>query len=346
MTTYQNQIIPKAQWDNWHWQLKNSITSPDQLVSLFPFLNREKIEQTSKNYRFAITPHFLSLIGNNINNPLFKQVLPDIKELDDDFSIDPFNEQNKTPIKNVIRRYKDRIVITTTNLCAAYCRYCTRKWNWSNNFMITNNDVNKIADYLAKHKEIREVIISGGEPFLLPIALLKNLIHTLLNIKSIEVIRIGTRILTYLPQRIDDELLNILSISKPIWIMTHFNHPDEIVDSTKYAIDKLIRTGVVLCNQTVLLKGVNDNYQTLKNLFYTLIKNRIKPYYIFQCDRVKGTKHFHVSMQKGFKLMKILRKNISGLAIPEYVIDTEKRGKILVTKNIIRKKYKSKRVDV
>lgn len=329
--------IKKSKFNNWKWHLKNVISSPDVLMTIFPLIDKESIKKVLKQSKMQITPHFLSLINRTRNLALLKQVLPDKRELEDNYDVDPFNERSNIPVKNLIQRYKDRVVVLTTNLCAGYCRYCTRKWNWGNNFFIKKSEIKDIVNYLTQNKSIREVIISGGEPFLLSQKIFDYLLLSISKIPHIEVIRIGTRILTYLPQRIDDKIVSTLSKIKPVWIMTHFNHPDEIVNITIKAINKLIDAGCVLCNQTVLLKEVNDNYETLKALFYKLTALRIKPYYLFQCDKVKGTKYFYVSIKKGLYLIEKLRKNISGLSVPEYVIDTKNYGKLRVTRELIKK---------
>jgi lysine 2,3-aminomutase len=265
------------------------------------------------------------------------QVIPNKLELKSlkYLTSDPFNEELLKSNKDFIQRYSDRIVIPVTNKCASYCRFCTRKWMWNKNFTISEKSLNNIIKFLKNNKNIREVIISGGEPFLIPFALLEIIIKKLFSVPSIDVIRIHTRILTFLPQMITNKLTAILSRFKPIWILTHFNHSNEITETTINAINKLIKAGIMLCNQSVLLKGVNDNTETMLNLVQTLESIRIKPYYLFQCDLVDGTQHFHSDLQNGIKILNDLRKRTSGLCIPTYVADLREGGKIPISSNCL-----------
>ncbi|MBN2546261.1 MAG: KamA family radical SAM protein [Spirochaetes bacterium] len=323
--------VSEKKWNDWKWQLKNSINSESKLLNFFKELNRTDLKRVSDKYKFSITPYFLSLIDHNDKkDPLYKQVIPDKNELkkSNNLKLDPFNERKSSPLKHVIKRYTDRIIITTTNNCASYCRYCTRKWMWQDNFTLNNKEIKKIIDYIKKDKHIRDVILSGGEPFLLPSDILENLISGILDISHVDMIRIGTRILSFLPQRIDRELVKMISGYKPVWIITHFNHPNEITSLTEKAVDQLIGAKTALCNQTVFLKNINDDYEVLKQLFYKLTSLRIKPYYLFQCDPVEGTSHFHASLKAGIELIKSLRNDIDGLCIPDYVQDTPKNGKV------------------
>jgi lysine 2,3-aminomutase len=332
--------IGKKLWDNFEWQLKNRVTKIEDLKRFLPDIESDRLEQVNDVFHFGITPYFLSLINlNNIDDPLLKQVLPNINELksESDYSLDPFDEKNKSPVYGVIKRYPDRIVITTTNQCASYCRYCTRKWIWNENIILNKKNIDDICDYLKKNNKIREVIVSGGEPFLLSPNLLEYLLSNILSLVNIEVIRIGTRILSFLPQKINDKITEILKKYKPIWIITHFNHPNEITPATENAITRLIKSGVAICNQSVLLKGVNDNIYIMKKLLHTLQRNYVKPYYLCQCDLIDGTEHFRVSLKNGLDLIYKLHGNTGGICIPTFVIDTPQGGKIPILPDYILK---------
>ncbi|OHD18260.1 MAG: hypothetical protein A2086_04080 [Spirochaetes bacterium GWD1_27_9] len=319
-------------WNDWNWQLKNSIKTYKDLTNIIPQLKNKISEDVFEKYHFSITPYFFCLIDfDNIEaDPIANQVIPSNFELKHDnfLSIDPFSEKIKTPAKNLIQRYPDRILLLTTNLCASYCRYCTRKWNWNTNQTLKKEDITYTKEFLEKNPQIREVIISGGDPLLLDFDFLEEIIFNLINVKTIEVIRIASRVPSFLPQRITDDLANILKKYKTIWLITHFNHPNEITPKTEEAIDKLIYSGVSLANQTVLLKNINDDLKTMKKLLYSLEALRIKPYYLFNCDLVEGTAHFRTSIDSGLQLLKELWNNIGGLCIPNYVVDLPELGKI------------------
>jgi len=330
--------IDDVKWNDWEWHLSNSIQSLDCINKLFPDII--EIDKTIKKLKFRITPYFLSLINTSSNNdPLLKQVLPSRLELIDlsFLSLDPFNEKGKSPVNCLIKRYPDRAIITVTNKCPSYCRYCTRKWNWDNKIFLNKKIIKDIHDYLEKEKSIREIIISGGEPFMINEDILFNLLDGIINIDHIEAIRIGTRILTFLPQRITGYLAERLSKYKPLWIITHFNHSNEITPATEDAVDKLIGNGAVLSNQSVLLKNINDDLDTMKNLVHKLQILRIKPYYLFQCDLVKGTNHFRASIKDGCSIIEGLRGDTGGICIPTYVIDLPDGGKIPVNSDYILK---------
>lgn len=330
--------ISEIKWNDWKWQFKNRIYKYEDLKRLYKTFDQKKLKEVFDKYRFSITPYYFCLLDiESGDDPLAKQVLPDPQELKSNKYLynDPFNEKKKSPVNNLIKRYPDRVVITLTDQCPSFCRYCTRKWIWSDIVNFNNDDLDNISNYLEVNKQIREVIISGGEPLLLEDEILDNILNRLFSISSIETIRIGTRILTYLPQRINKKTMNLLAKYKPLWIITHFNHSKEFTPKTVEAIDLLIKSGVVICNQSVLLKGVNDEVSIIKDLIHTLQNNRIKPYYLFQCDLVEGTEHFHVPLKKGIEIMKQLRGNTGGLCIPTFVIDLPDGGKVPVLPDYI-----------
>ena len=333
-----------TQRNNYKWQLNNLINSVNSIEKYIPLDN--ETSKLIKNSRFSITPHLLSLINTNdyLNDPIAKQVIPSVNELitNDFLKNDPFNERIKSPSKNIIKRYPDRVLLITSNMCPAYCRFCTRKWNWQDNWILQREDIKSVVNYLENNNNIREVIISGGEPLILDDDFLEEILKKIRKIKSIEVIRIASRILTFLPQRIDKKLINIIKKYGPIWIVTHFNHPNEITEVTKSAIDKLLDAKVSIINQSVLLKDINDNYEILSSLMKKLESLLIKPYYLFQCDLIEGTTHFRVPIERGIELIKKMRGNISGICQPTYIIDHPEGTKIPISPQYISKIEKNK----
>ncbi|HOF02077.1 MAG TPA: KamA family radical SAM protein [Spirochaetota bacterium] len=348
--------ISDANWNDYNWQLKNQITLPEKLAHFFKFDDADfgDFKKTSRIFRFAVTPYFLSLINfENKNDPLLLQIFPDEKELSKEpsLTIDPFSEEKRSPVKNLIKRYPDRAVVLATEKCASYCRYCTRKRNWKNSFTLSDEDLSNIVQYLRNNKNTREIVLSGGDALILSPEKLDRILSALYSVDSIEVVRIGTRTLSFLPQKIDRPLIETLKKYKPLWIITHFNHPNEFTSDTEKAIDLLLEAKVSLANQSVLLKNVNDNSDTMKSLLQTLEYCQIKPYYLFQCDLVEGTKHFRTSIEKGLDIMKDVRGNIGGLCIPTYVVDLPDGGKVpllpeylikATSNNLIFKNYEGK----
>jgi lysine 2,3-aminomutase len=254
-----------------------------------------------------------------------KQVLPSIHETISYKTScpDPLNEDANSPTKGLTHRYPDRVLFVLTNSCAVYCRHCTRKRKWGdgNEDTLTRKEINNALDYIRRHPEIRDVLISGGDPLILPVPLLEYVLKEVRIIPHVEIIRIGTRVPVVLPQRIDKPLLEILERFGPIWLNTQFNHPREVTDESAQACDLLLRRGIPVNNQTVLLKGINDRPEIIKELNQKLLKIKVRPYYLFQCDPVIGTEHFRTSIWKGIDIMKQLRGHTSGLAIPHFVID-------------------------
>lgn len=308
--------------DRYHgWQdiLSSSIVTAGQLSKLLP-VDAGNIRKIMNAYPMRINPYYLSLIKID-NGPLWKQAVPDIRELEDDFPDDPLTEENQSPVPGIIHRYPDRAVFLVSNQCALYCRFCMRKRKVG---IPLNNSQDRIADgikYLQSEKEIREVILSGGDPFLMEDDALRNILEALHSISHVEIIRIHTRTPCVLPQRITEDLAKLLKRFQPIFINTHFNHPDEITAEAAKACARLADSGIPLGCQTVLMKGVNDNPLVMKCLMQKLIKIRVKPYYLHHADPVKGTGHFRTSIESGVKIMAALRGYISGLCLPHYMID-------------------------
>lgn len=322
--------VPDRVFNNPLWQIKNKIDTKEKLLSFIPSLKGQLSDNLFN--KFSITPYFFCLINfDDLNNdPIAKQVIPDERENEKSafLNIDPFNEQEKKPETQLIKRYPDRVLLVTSNICPSYCRYCTRKWNWGKGEYLNEEKLSQVLNYLTNNKNIREVIISGGEPLLLPYSFLEKIIKSIIRIEHIEVIRIASRILSFLPQKINNEFLKILKKYKPIWLVTHFNHPNEITPETNRAVEKILETGVAIVNQSVLLKGINDNAETMKRLVNDLEILRIKPYYLFNCDLIEGTKHLRADFNKGIEIMDKLRGNTGGICIPSFIIDLPEGGKV------------------
>jgi lysine 2,3-aminomutase len=287
-----------------------------------------------------INPYFLKLIQSP-GDPIWKQAVPDIAELNDSVcEDDPLDEENLSPVPNLVHKYPDRVLFLVSNKCAMYCRFCTRKRKVGTDKMnITPKTLIAGYDYLRQHPEIREVLISGGDPLLLQDKEIAEILQCLRSIPSIEIIRIGTRVPSVLPMRITNELVTILKSYHPLYINTHFNHPNEITQESSLACTMLADAGIPVGCQTVLLKGVNDDVETLKKLFLGLLRIRVKPYYLFQADLTKGTNHFRTSTATGIAIMRQLYGHISGMAIPTYALDGPKgAGKIPLSPEYILQK--------
>ena len=325
--------VTDSEWLDYHWQLQHRIADIDSLNTLlktdFDF---------DKTLRFALTPHLLALANDySRENGILRQVLPDNQELcsSSNLTLDPFDEQIKTPARRLVKRYPDRGLVLTTNMCPSYCRYCTRRWNWTETYIISVPEIDDIADYLRVHPQIREVILSGGEPMLLPTECLNYMLRTFSEIETIENIRIASRSLTFCPQLITQEKTDIMKKYKPLWMITHFNHPDEFTGIAEEKVEMLQEAHVALANQSVLLRGVNDDIQTMKTLLTRLETFRIKPYYLFQCDLVDGTNHFRCDHQRGMEIIDSLQGDIGGLCLPTFVIDLPDGGKVPMVANHI-----------
>lgn len=315
-------------WWNWKWQIQNSVRSLDVLQRYLSLSETEisAFKNVQNLFRFSATPYYLSLINaNDPQCPIKKQIIPNENELIQSVyaQVDPLAEETNMPVKGITHRYPDRAIWYLSHLCPVYCRFCTRKRKVGQIKNTPNANDRKLAlQYIRSHNEIREIILSGGDPLSLSDRQLYLILKDLKSIKHLNQIRIHTRIPVTLPFRITKPLCDVLSEFFPIYIVTHFNHPREITDVTRECIKNLIQRGhVIILNQNVLLKDINDNPETLKELYYNLISIGIKPYYVHQCDEVYGTSHFKVPIAKGIQIMKELRGNISGICNPTYVVD-------------------------
>ncbi|MDD5338626.1 MAG: KamA family radical SAM protein [Dehalococcoidales bacterium] len=334
--------VSDASWKDWKWQFRNRITSLEQLIQLLPLSVEEQaqIQTAAKRYPLSITPYYLSLINpSDPNDPIKKQSVPCIQEITmSSFGMeDPLAEKEDSVVPGLVHRYPDRALMVLTDICPMLCRHCTRKREWRHGaWTRTDDQIEAMLDYLRQHTAIRDVILSGGDPLTLSTSHLETIIAKIREIKHIEIIRIGSRFPVVLPQRIDDELCNMLSKYGPIWFNTHFNHPREVTPEAAAACDKLIRAGVPVNNQTVLLRGINDSVEIQTKLAHALLKAKVRPYYLFQCDEVQGTEHLRTSVDVGIKIIEGMRGHTSGLAIPNFVVDlVEGGGKVPLNPNYV-----------
>jgi lysine 2,3-aminomutase len=334
-----------SNWKDWKWQVKNAVRDIDTLEKLLGIRidekNKKNITTTIQKFPMSITPYYLSLIDveNYENDPVFKQAVPTEKELiiSRYDMADPLAEDKDSPVKGITHRYPDRVLFHISNVCAMYCRHCTRKRKVGDVDHIPNKEIiKKGLNYIRDNTQIRDVLLSGGDPFLLSDEYLDWVLTELRSIPHVEVIRIGTRVPVVLPYRVTEELVQVLKKHHPLWINTHFNHPREITESSKEAIRKLADAGIPLGNQSVLLAGVNDCPNIMKKLVQKLVQNRVRPYYIYQCDMAEGLSHFRTPVGKGIEIMEALRGHTSGFAIPTYVVDAPGGGgKIPVMPNYL-----------
>jgi len=319
--------IPRENWDDWKWQFRNRIASVGELATVLSLSHREQseIEQVTRVYPLSITPYYFSLIdANDPNDPIRKQSVPSFAEiaLADHGMDDPLNEEGDSVVPGLVHRYPDRVLMVLTNICPMNCRHCTRKREWRHGTWVRPmSQVEQMIDYIARTTAVRDVIISGGDPLSLSNHRLAKVLSRLRHINHVEIIRIGTRFPVVLPQRIDSELCDILSEYGPIWLNTHFNHYREITDESAAACDRLLRSGVPVNNQSVLLRGINDSVEIQRKLCQGLLRIKVRPYYLFHCDEVKGTEHLRTSVEKGLEIIEGIRGHTSGLAQPTFVID-------------------------
>lgn len=310
------------------WQniLKKSITSAEYIPARFgPY--DEGIAQAASIYPMRINPYYLGLIQKK-DDPIWKQAVPSINELQDEVCFeDPLNEENLSPVPNLIHKYPDRVLFLVASQCAMYCRFCTRKRKvGTDRMVITRETVAAGIDYIRNHPEIRDVLISGGDPFLLADERLDEILTAVRAIASVEIIRIGTRVPCTLPMRVTVRLANLLKRFHPLYINTHFNHPAEITPEAAKACVRLADAGIPLSCQTVLLRGINDDPHTMRELMHKLLRIRVRPYYLFQADMTRGTNHFRTSIATGKEIMKSLIGYTSGLAVPTYALDAPGGG--------------------
>ena len=329
--------------ESWQKLLSNSVVKVEDL----PFLSdtsdeyREKLKQVAKVFPIRINSYFLDQIKDK-NDPLWQQVVPTLQELDDFISdeelleSDPLNEEGDMPVPELVHRYPDRVLLMVNNQCPIICRFCTRKRKIGFPGIVTRETLRQGIEYIRNHSEIRDVILSGGDPLLVPDKELDRILNELRSIPHLEIIRIGTRVPGTLPQRITENLCSILKKYHPLYFNIHFNHPSEITPEVEKACNMLADTGIPLGSQTVLMEGVNDNAQVMKQLMIKLLKIRVKPYYIYQADMTLGTNHFRTTVEKSLNIMKDLQGHISGMGIPYFVIDAPGGGgKVRLLPNMV-----------
>lgn len=324
--------VTEDEWQDWRWQLSNRIMSLEQLEQIINLTDQERegIKHSLKFLRMAITPYYASLMDpDDPNCPIRKQAVPTSRELhmSDGEMVDPLHEDVDSPVKGLTHRYPDRVLFLVTDQCAMYCRHCTRRrFAGETDAPLAQQYIEAAIDYIKQNKKVRDVLISGGDPLTLSDEKLEEIISKLREIDHVEIIRLGTRAPVVLPMRITESLVRMLKKYHPIWLNTHFNHPKEFTEDSKKALAMLADAGIPLGNQTVLLRGVNDCPKIMKKLVHELVKNRVRPYYIYQCDLSRGLSHFRTSVAKGIEIIEYLRGHTSGFAVPTYVIDAPGGG--------------------
>jgi len=332
LETYHEDEPHGAQWYDWKWQFKNRITSVEELEKYIKLSEQEKLDITNclKLFRMAITPYYASLMDpDDPMCPIRMQAVPSINEthiLPYEMA-DPLDEERESPVKNIVHRYPDRVLFLVTHMCSMYCRHCTRRRTvGEEDTFITEAEMEAAVDYIAKNPQIRDVLISGGDPLTMSDNRLEKIISRLRKIEHVEIIRIGTRVPVVMPMRITPELLNMLKKYQPIWINTHFNHPKELTPDSVKACADIVDAGIPLGNQSVLLRNINDNTETMKELLLKLVKARVRPYYLYQCDLSQGLGHFRTRVETGIDIIQNLTGSISGYAVPKFVIDAPHGG--------------------
>lgn len=322
----------EEEWHDWHWQVRNRIQTVDGLAQHIP-LTRQEEEEIAKVltvFRMGITPYYASLMDpDDPNCPIRRQAIPTIAEtyFGTADMHDPLSEEKDSPVPGLTHRYPDRVLFLITDQCSMYCRHCTRRrFAGQRDGGVDWKYIEQGVEYIRNTPAVRDVLLSGGDALLMADSRLETIIQMLREIPHVEVIRIGTRTPVVMPQRITDDLVNMLKKYHPIWLNTHFNHAKEITPEAAAACEKLVDAGIPVGNQSVLLRGVNDNPETMKELVLKLVKIRVRPYYIYQCDLSAGIEHFRTKVSKGIEIMEALRGHISGYAVPTYVIDVPGGG--------------------
>ncbi|APG86907.1 L-lysine 2,3-aminomutase (plasmid) [Sinorhizobium americanum CCGM7] len=330
----------KSEWGDWRWQLGNSVTTLEALKNQINLTQEEEeaLHKVGDRYVFRVTPYYLSLMDkDDPNDPVRLQAIPNIKELNDVFHIDqlpsfhqsgvetenPLWKEGQTDVSCIVHRYPDRVLFHVTNLCPVYCRHCSRKVHATQDSIVSNRAlIDKGIAYIAERPEIRDVLLSGGDPLTTSDNKIEYALSRLRQISHIQIIRIGTRTPVTMPQRITPEFCLMIKKYHPIWINTHFNHPNEVTPEAKLAIERLLEAGVPVGNQSVLLKGINDSVEVMKELVHKLLMARVRPYYLYHADLVRGAEHFRTSINTGMHIIESLRGHTTGFAVPQYVICT------------------------
>ena len=322
----------QEEWDDWRWQLKHRVTKAEQLKLILNLSDEEiqAIEVSKKGMATAITPYFARLMDRNDSNcPIRRQAIPTMDEFNvsPDDLMDPCAEDENSPVHGLVHRYPDRVLLLVSDKCAVYCRYCTRRrLVGSSEKCITDEKLDEAVAYIQATKKVRDVLISGGDPLLLEDDHLESIIAKVRKVPHVEIIRIGTRVPVTLPQRVTESLVLMLKKYHPLWISIHFSHPREITKEVRKACAMLAEVGIPLGSQTVLLRGINDRPVVMKRLMHELLKIRVRPYYIYQCDLAMGTEHFRTPIAVGINIIEKLRGHTTGYAVPSFVIDAPGGG--------------------
>lgn len=324
--------VSPREWSDWHWQVANRIRTADRLQAILRLSTEEEqaLHRTGIKLPFAVTPYYLSLVpADDAGHPMRRAVIPTVHELirGPGEADDPLGEESQSPVHGLVHRYPDRVLFLVHDFCSTYCRYCTRSRVVGHGSLTASQArLEKAIQYISATPTIRDVLLSGGDPLLLSDNKLEWLLARLRLIPHVEVIRIGTKIPAVLPQRVTPKLTRMLKRYHPLWMSLHFMHPDECTPETQRACDMLADAGIPLGSQTVLLNGINDDVETMKKLMHGLMKMRVRPYYLYQCDPITGSSHFRTPVAKGLEILQGLRGHTSGYAVPTYVIDAPGGG--------------------
>jgi len=336
--------VPSSDTQDWRRQISESLKTSDDLwrfLDRLPPATNTKVADPS-SIKMLVTPYYAGLINpDDPDDPILKQILPSPNELaySPSSSLDPLAEEAHSPVKGLVHRYPDRVLLLTTGYCSTLCRFCLRKREWRLESRDINFDIDEVLYYIKSHKEIHDVILSGGDPLFLRSNLLLRILEGVKAIPHVKVVRISSRAPAVLPMRIDKPLLDMLKKVKPIWFLTHFNHPREVTDIARKALIKLVSSGVVVNNQSVLLRGINDSADLLMDLSIKLLEAGVRPYYLHQVDNVNGADHFRVPIEQGKEIIKQMYGRIGGLGVPRYVIDLPGgKGKVPLTPDFLAEK--------
>ncbi len=323
--------VPDEKWNDWRWQLSNRLNSVEDIEKILPLTQSERTAlQTSGLFRVDITPYFISLVDpTDPEDPIRKQIIPRSEEMQAFTSMmeDSLAEDRHSPVPGLVHRYPDRVLMLVTTQCASYCRYCTRSRIVGDpGQTFSRHEFEMQIEYLKRTPQVRDVLLSGGDPLVLAPKILEEILSRLREIPHIEIVRIGTRVPVFMPMRITQELCDMLGKYHPLWLNIHVNHPSEISAELEAAMDRLSRVGIQLGNQSVLLAGINDCVHIQRDLVQKLVRIRVRPYYLYQCDLVEGAGHFRTPVAKGIEIMEGLRGHTSGYAIPQFVVDAPGGG--------------------
>lgn len=334
--------VSDADWNDWHWQVRNRIETLDQLKKYVKLTAEEEegVRKSLETLRMAITPYYLSLIDpDDPHDPIRKQAVPTGAEtlISPEDQLDPLSEDEDSPVPGLTHRYPDRVLFLITDMCSMYCRHCTRRrFAGQKDASSPRERIDKAIEYIARTPQVRDVLLSGGDGLMVSDSTLEYILSRLREIEHVEIVRIGSRVPVVMPQRITPELVEMIKKYHPVWLNTHFNHPNEVTKESKEACERMANAGIPLGNQSVLLRGINDCTSVMKKLVHLLVKMRVRPYYIYVCDLSRGISHFRTPVSKGIEIIENLRGHTSGYAVPTFVVDAPGGGgKIPVMPNYV-----------